>query len=162
MEEVSWKNLEKGEEYYIQQVLGPNPSLRSIQNSDGVPYGQKKIGRFVGIETDYGGANFVRFSDLRNPHRDIEVPYLPSALGTTENNIFSVLNTTFYKPVDSEVLEKRYYAKKALDVIDEKTNTDVGNLLREWFGGKKTRTKKSKRTNKGKKSKKNRRTNKRR
>ena len=153
-DEVRWQDLEPEREYKIQAIVGPNTPLSSIQNSVGVPLGQKKVGVFVRIVDDHG-TPFAVFKNLRNPPRDIEGPYLPSVLGTATENMFSVLSHRFYRSVHEGIALKQVGRQ-----FGNITNTNVGEdviLRNPYLGGKKARrNKKSKRTKKGKRSKKSR------
>jgi hypothetical protein len=102
------------------------------------------------------------------PPRGIEGPYLPSALGRHEENMFSINVHRFYnvlpqnlkdKVQNSDIEENRlrkYLAAEVVDNIPDLTNeVEKYGLKSEKKGGKKSRkTKKSKRTKKGKRSKK--------
>ena len=152
MEEVHWQNLEAGKEYYIERVLEPTPSPFLTHTTTNIPLGQKKKGTFVTISYDQG-TPFAMFRNLMNPSRGTEGPYLPSALGSVEENKFSVNVHRFYRPVSHQI---------ALNQVERKfgdmTNTNFGETVifkNPYLGGKKSRkTKKSKRTKKGKRSKK--------
>jgi len=162
MEEVPWQNLEAGKEYYIERDLGPTPSP-FLTHTTGIPLGQKKKGTFVTILYD-DGTPFAMFRNLMNPPRSTEGPYLPSALGSVEENIFSVNVHRFYNVLPQNLKDKvrnsdieeyrlrKYLADEVVDNIPGLTNEVEKYGLK---GGKKSRkTKKSKRTKKGKRSKK--------
>ena len=157
MEEVHWEKLEAGKEYYIENILPPR------LDDYGTPMGRKKKGIFVEILYDRG-TPFTIFRNLMEPPRDIEGPYLPSALGSAEENMFSINVHRFYnvlpqnlkdKVQNSDIEENRlrkYLADEVVDNIPGLTNEVEKYGLK---GGKKSRkTKKSKRTKKGKRSKK--------
>lgn len=157
MEEVPWQNLEAGKEYYIEYILPPGV------NEYGTPLGRKKKGIFVRI-LYYQGIPFTMFRNLIEPPRDIEGPYLPSALGRHEENIFSINSHRFYNVLPQNLKDKvqngdieenrlrKYLADEVVDNIPDLTNEVEKYSLK---GGKKSRkTKKSKRTKKGKRSKK--------
>jgi hypothetical protein len=157
MEEVPWKNLKAGKEYYIENILPTRVG------EYGTPLGRKKKGIFVEILYDRG-TPFTIFRNLIEPPRDIEGPYLPSALGTAEESMFSINVHRFYnvlpqnlkdKVQNSDIEENRlrkYLADEVVDNIPGLTNEVEKYGLK---GGKKSRkTKKSKRTKKGKRSKK--------
>jgi len=163
MEEVPWQNLEAGKEYYIERVLGPTPSPFLTHSTIGIPLGQKKKGTFVTILYDHG-TPFAMFRNLMEPPRGTEGPYLPSALGSAEENIFSINVHRFYyvlpqnlkdKVRNSDIEEyrlRKYLADEGVGNIPYLTNEVENYSLK---GGKKSRkTKKSKRTKKGKRSKK--------
>jgi len=147
MEEVHWQNLEAGKEYYIENILPPRV------NDYGTPMGRKKKGIFVEILYDRGTPLTI-FRNLMEPPRGIEGPYLPSALGSAEENMFSINVHRFYRPVSHHQIALNQVERKFGDM----TNTNFGEtviLKNPYLGGKKSRkTKKSKRTKKGKRSKK--------
>ena len=157
MEEVPWQNLKAGKKYYIENILPTRV------DDYGTPMGRKKKGIFVEILYDRG-TPFTIFRNLMEPPRDIEGPYLPSALGTAEENMFSINVHRFYnvlpqnlkdKVQDSDIEENRLRKYLADEVVDN--IPDLTAKVEEYGlkGGKKSRkTKKSKRTKKGKRSKK--------
>lgn len=162
MEEVPWRNLEAGKEYYIESTLPTRVG------NYGTPMGRKKKGIFVEILYDRGTPLTI-FRNLTEPPRDIEGPYLPSALGSHEENIFSINVHRFYNVLPQDLRDKvrnsdieeyrlrKYLADEVVGNIPDLTNEVEKYGLK---GGKKARrNKKSKRT---KKSKKIRKTNKRR
>ena len=172
MEEVLWQNLVPGREYLIRRVVGPNPFRSDTHTADGIPLGQIKVGVFVEIIVAPHTIERATFRNLRNPPRDKEGPYLPSALGTVTQNSFSVANYRFYNVLPQDLKDKvrnsdieedrlrKYLADEVVGNISDLTNEVEKYGLK---GGKKARrNKKSKRTKKSKRSKKIRKTNKRR
>jgi len=164
MEEVPWQNLVPGREYLIKRVVGPNPLPSDTHTASGIPLGQIKVGVFVGIIVVPRRIEQASFRNLRNPPRDKEGPYLPSALGYNTENRFSVANYRFYNVLPQNLKDKvrnsdieeyrlrKYLADEVVDNIPDLTNEVEKYGLK---GGKKSRkTKKSKRTKKGKRSKK--------
>jgi hypothetical protein len=171
MEEVHWQKLEPGSEYYIERFFGRDPLPRDTHNADGIPLGQKKVGVFVGMEYNYT-TPFAAFINLRNPPRDREGPYLPSALGTQTERRFSILNTKFYNVLPQNLKNK----VRISDILEDRGRKELVNqFVRDTpylsdqiyeyglKGGKKARrNKKSKRTKKSKKTSKKSRKNKKR
>ena len=157
MEEVPWRNLEAGKEYYIESILPTRVG------DYGTPMGRKKKGIFVRILYDRG-TPFTMFRNLIEPPRDIEGPYLPSSLGSHEENIFSINVHRFYNVLPQDLRDKvrnsdieeyrlrKYLADEVVGNIPDLTNEVEKYGLK---GGKKARrNKKSKRTKKSKRSKK--------
>ena len=160
MEEVLWQNLVPGREYLIRRVVGPNPLPSDTHTADGIPRGQIKVGVFVGIIRP-AQIEWASFRNLRNPPRDKEGPYLPSALGDNTENSFSVANYRFYNVLPQDLKDKvrnsdieeyrlrKYLADEVVGNIPDLTNEVEKYGLK---GGKKARrNKKSKRTKKSKK-----------
>jgi len=155
MEEVPWQTLEAGKEYYIEKILPPDV------NEYGTPRGRKKKGIFVEI-LYHEGIPFTIFKNLMEPPRGIEGPYLPSALGSAEENMFSINAHRFYnvlplpqnlkdKVRNSDIEEDRLRQHLANEYVDNIPG--LTNKVKEYLkGGKKSRrTKKSKTTKKSKK-----------
>ena len=161
MVEVPWQNLVPGREYLIRRVVGPNPLPSDTHTADGIPLGQIKVGVFLEIIVAPHTIERASFRNLRNPPRDKEGPYLPSALGDNTENSFSVANYRFYNLLPQDLKDKvrnsdieedrlrKYLAHDFVGNIPGLTNEVEKYGLK---GGKKARrNKKSKRTKKSKK-----------
>ena len=110
MKRVFYKNLVKGEIYYIE-------AISKFNEMSG-----KKIGIFDDFEYPFGThIPFAKFSQLR----DLPNAAMPSGLGSYADNRYSVLHHQFYLPQ-----KDRLYANNYLkNIIDKYTDTNIGSSI---------------------------------
>ena len=108
MKEVEWKNLVRGDIYYIERILFKK------ENQSG-----KKVGIFLEVK-DLEGipyAHFNNLTDLPNATKD-------SGMGSRHTSEYSTNNYKFYKPSD-----KKESVLKADEEDVQNRKTLIGNML---------------------------------